>query len=150
MANKGAKSVDEYLASMPADRREAIAAVRQIVLDNLPAGYEEGMQFGMIGYYVPLARYPKTYNGQPLGYAALGSHKSYMTLYLNSVYADEASRQEFERDYAAAGKKLDMGKSCVHFKRLDDLPLELIGRTIASTPLDDYVRLYEASRRGRG
>jgi len=139
-----AASVEQYLASLPADRRDAIARVREVVNANLPAGYEEGIQFGMIGWYVPLARYPQTYNGQPLGVAALASQKNHMALYLMSVYGDPALETWFRKAFAAAGKKLDMGKSCVRFKQLDALPLAVIGETIAKVPVDAFLARYEA------
>ena len=149
MARSEAATVDAYLAELPPERREAIAAVRSVVLGNLPAGYEEVMQFGMIGYVVPFSTVPKTYNGQPLQYIGLASQKNYMSLYLNNVYGSERVEEWFVEAYRASGKKLDMGKSCVRFKRLDDLPLDLIGKTIAATSVSEYVRVYEESRRGR-
>lgn len=139
-------TVEEYLAQLPPDRREAIGAVRGMILDRLPDGYEEAMSFGMIGYVIPLERYPKTYNGQPLMLAALASQKRYMSLYLNAVYADANVEQRFIQAYRATGKRLDMGKSCVRFKQLDDLPLDVVGDAIAATPVNDYIALYEASR----
>lgn len=142
-----ADTVDQYLAELPEDRREALEEVRQVILDNLPDGYEEGMSYGMIGYYVPLETYPDTYNGQPLGYAALASQKHHMAVYLTSIYGDASIEEEFRRDWLATGKKLDMGKSCVRFKRLEDLPLEVIGRAIASLPVDEFVAMTEAAHR---
>jgi hypothetical protein len=140
-------AVREYLDALPDERRAALAAVREVVLANLPDGYVESMNRGMITYEVPLERYPDTYNKQPLGYAALASQKRHMALYLTCVYADPAAREWFERAYAESGKKLDMGKSCLRFKRLDDLPLDVIGAVIARTPVDQFLRLYETSRR---
>ena len=146
MVKSDAATVEEYLAGLPDDRREAVAAVRQMVLDNLPDGYEECMQFGMIGYVVPLSRYPVTYNKQPLQLAALASQARYMAIYLNNVYGDPATLEWFTSAYAASGKRLDMGKSCVRFKRLDDLPLDLIGQTIARTSVDEFLAFYESAR----
>ena len=120
--------------------------MRKVILDNLPTGYEEMMQFGMISYVIPLERYPVTYNKQPLQYAALASQKHYMSVYLMNVYGDPDSEQWFVEQYRASGKKLDMGKSCVRFKKLDDLPLDLIGRAIARTPVEAYIEVYEAAR----
>jgi Domain of unknown function (DU1801) len=148
-----AATVEDYLASLPDERRQAVSAVRDVVRANLPDGYEEGMVFGMIGWYVPLERLPDTYNGQPLGLAALASQKHYMSLYLNSVYGDPATESWFRERYAASGKKLDMGKSCVRFRRIDDLPLDVVGETIARATLDDFIARYESvqasSRRQR-
>ena len=125
MAKSKAKTVDEYLAELPEDRRAEIAIVRKVILANLPDGYQEMMQFGMIGYVVPLERYPVTYNGQPLMFAALASQKNYMSLYLMNICSDEAVEKWFVEGYKASGKKLDMGKACVRFKSLQDLPKSL-------------------------
>jgi len=141
-----AATVDEYLESLPPDRREAITTVRDTILGALPPGYEEAMNWGMIAYQVPLATYPDTYNGKPLMYAALASQKHHMALYLTAVYGDEDDSTRFVEEYRATGKKLDMGKSCVRFKRLDDLPLDLLGRTIASCPVDQFIALVESVR----
>ncbi len=146
MVQSSASTVEGYLAELPEDRRQAIETVRQVVTDNLPDGYVETMNWGMISYEIPLERYPKTYNGQPLAYIALGSQKQYMTLYLNAVHTSEEGTETFRQRYEAAGKKLDMGKSCVRFKRLDDLPLDVIADTVASVGVDDYIAVYESAR----
>lgn len=138
-------TVDEYLASLPEDRRQALEAVREVILDHLPDGYEEVMNWGMITYQVPLDTYPDTYNGKPLMYAALASQKHHMAVYLTSVYADDASRKAFEEEYRATGKRLDMGKSCVRFRSLDDLPLDLVGLTIGSVEVDRFTDLVSRS-----
>ena len=149
MAQSDAQSVEEYLNELPPDRREAIAEVRGIILENLPEGYEEAMEFGMIGYVIPLETYPNTYNKHPLSYAALASQKNYMSLYLMNIYGDEGAKQWFTDQVQARGIKLNMGKSCIRFKRLNDLPLDLVGEAIAYTPVSDYIKFYEAARRGR-
>jgi uncharacterized protein YdhG (YjbR/CyaY superfamily) len=141
-----ARTVEEYLGSLPDDRRDAIEEVRQVILSNLPEGLEETMNWGMITYQVPLAVVPDTYNGQPLMYAALASQKHHMAVYLTAVYADEHAAAAFRIDYLATGKRLDMGKSCVRFKRLEDLPLELIGATIAATSMAEFIELVDRSR----
>lgn len=141
-----APTVDLYLESLPEDRRKQISEVRETILANLPDGYEETMNWGMISYEVPLERFPDTYNGKPLMYAALASQKNHMAVYLTSVYTDEGRRKEFEDAYRATGKKMDVGKSCVRFKQLDDLPLDVIGDTIGSTPVDEFVRQYQDIR----
>jgi hypothetical protein len=146
LATSNPATPDEYLAQLPQDRRANVSAVREVVRQNLPAGYEEGMQYGMIGWYVPLERFPDTYNGQPLALAGLASQKRYISLYLNSVYGDRATEAWFRRRYAATGKKLDMGKSCLRFTRADDIPLDLIGETIARADLDGFVAHYRAAR----
>jgi len=147
MASSKAATVDEYLAELPEERREIVAAVRDMVVRNLPAGYRETMAWGMISYEIPLERHPQTYNGQPLAYAAIAAQKNYYALYLMSAYAGEQENAVREA-FAAAGKKLDMGKSCIRFKKLDDLPLEALGRIIAATPPESFIAQYEAARAG--
>jgi len=142
LSSSPATTPEEYLASLPDDRRVALTAVAEVVRRNLPAGYREGMQYGMIGWYVPLETFPDTYNGQPLGLAALASQKHYMSLYLNNVYGDPELEAWFRSRFDDAGKKLDMGKSCVRFRQLDDLALDVIGEAIARSDLDDYLARY--------
>lgn len=141
-----ATSVDQYLAELPDARRAAIEEVREVILANLPQGYEETMNWGMISYEVPLERYANTYNKQPLGYASLASQKNHMAVYLSTIYTSDEAAATFEQQYRATGKRYDVGKSCVRFRRIDDLPLDLIGRVIAATPVDEYIAMYEASR----
>ena len=141
-----AKSVEDYLSELDDTRREAISTVRNVVLENLPDGYEEMMLFGMITYAVPLSTFPDTYNKQPLMYAALASQKRHMALYLTNVYGDGSLEAWFRERYKATGKRLDMGKSCVRFRKLDDLPLDLVGETIAMTPIDEFLEIYRTSR----
>ena len=146
MAQSTATTVEEYLSELPEDRRTAIAAVRQVILEHLPEGYEESIQYGMIGYGIPLERYPETYNGQPLGYVGLASQKNYMSLYLMNIYGDPEAAQWFVEQYKASGKKLDMGKSCVRFKKLEDLPLDLVGEAIARASVAQYIERSKAFR----
>ncbi len=143
-----ATTVDEYLANLPADRRAALERVRETVNANLPAGYEEGIGWGTITWSVPLSRYPDTYNKQPLCLAALASQKNYMALYLMTAYGDSKLNTWFRKAYADAGKKLDMGKSCVRFKTIDDLPLDVIGELIGKVEVDKYVEIAKAARAG--
>jgi len=146
MINK-AKTVKEYLASLPADRRTAIEAVRGVILENLDKGYEEGMQYGMIGYYVPHRLFPAGYHcdpKQPLPFAGLGSQKNHMALHLMFVYGDPGEAERFRKAWAKAGKKLDMGKSCVRFKKLDDVALNVIGETVARVPAKTYIKRVES------
>ena len=149
MARSTAGSVEDYLQELTRERREVLQAVRKVVLDNLPAGYVETMNWGMISYEIPLERYPDTYNKRPLMYAALASQKNYMSLYLMCVYSHKESRGRFEEEFKASGKKLNMGKSCVRFKRLEDLPLDVVGEAIAGTSVDAYIRFYQESRTKR-
>ncbi len=141
-----AETVQEYLSQLPKERRQAVESVRQVVLENLPEGYEEAMNWGMISYQVPLETYPDTYNGKPLMYAALASQKRHMSLYLTGIYMDQEARQEFEQAYKATGKRYDVGASCVRFRKLEDLPLELIGGVIASLSVEDFVTRSEQAR----
>jgi hypothetical protein len=131
---------------LPPDRRAAITAVRDVIRSHLPEGFEEGMAFGMIAWYVPLSTFPDTYNGQPLGLAALANQKQYMSLYLNNVYGDPETERWFRGRWATTGKKLDMGKSCVRFRHLEDLPLDVVGETIARTHLDRFLDHYREAR----
>ena len=140
-----AKTVDQYLQSLPEERREAIRSVREVILENLPEGYEEVMNWGMITYQVPLEAYPDTYNRKPLMYAALASQKNHMSVYLTGIYMDQGARKAFESAYLKTGRRYDCGKSCVRFRKLDDLPLELIGESIARFPMQDFVRQVRAA-----
>jgi uncharacterized protein YdhG (YjbR/CyaY superfamily) len=142
-----ATTVEKYLAELPDDRRAAIAEVRDTILANLPEGYEEVMNWGMVTYQVPLEAYANTYNKQPLMYAALASQKNHMAVYLSAIYSDEGARDRFEAAYKVTGKRFDVGESCVRFKKLEDLPLDVIGDAIRGVSLDEFVALYE---RGRG
>jgi len=141
-----AVTVDEYLKELPEDRRVAVAAVRREILARLPAGYEEVMNWGMIAYQVPLEACHDTYNGQPLMYAALASQKNHMAVYLMGIYMSEEAREDFEASYRATGKRFDVGKSCVRFRKLEDLPLELVGEAIALLEVDEFVSQYNEAR----
>ncbi len=134
-----ATTVADYLAELPLERRETIKKVREIILKNLPDGYEEVMNWGMITYQVPLEVYPDTYNKKPLMYAALANQKNHMAVYLTGTYLDEKLNQEFEDSYKKTGKRYDVGKSCVRFRKLDDLPLPLIGESIKAMEMDEFV-----------
>ncbi len=139
-----ADTVEGYLADLPDDRRAAISTLRELILANLPEGYDEMMLYGMISYVIPLADYPDTYNGQPIAYLSLASQKRHMALYLNGVYGDRDA--DFRARYEATGRKLDMGKSCLRFGKLEDLLAEEIGAIIASMPVEACIAHYEASR----
>jgi hypothetical protein len=142
-----AKTPDAYVKSLPAERRDAIGAVRAVILKNLPEGYEEVVDFGMLAYVIPLKRYPDTYNGHPLAVVALASQKQYMSLYLMCVYGSATLKTWFASAFKKAGKTLAMGKSCVRFKRIEDLPLGVIGEAVARVSVDEYLKRYEKSRR---
>jgi hypothetical protein len=137
-----ARTVETYLQSLPADRRAAISAVRQVILANLPEGYEECMSYGMIGYVVPHSIYPAGYHCDPklpLVMACLGSQKNYMALHLMTVYGHEPTAKWFREAWEATGKKLDMGAACVRFKKLEDVPIEVVGKVITRVPVKDYI-----------
>jgi uncharacterized protein YdhG (YjbR/CyaY superfamily) len=135
-----AKTVAEYLRSLPDDRRAAISAVRKVMKDAMPSGYAEVMDWGAITYEVPLAAEPKTYNGKPLMYAALASQKNHMAIYMCSLSCLPGAEANFRAAWKAKGRKLDMGKSCLRFKKLEDLDLDLIAKTIAAVPMADFVK----------
>lgn len=146
MVQSKALTVEEYLAELPPERRSVMEAVQGIVRRNLPAGYREAMAWGMLTWTIPLERYPDTYNGQPLCYAALAAQKNYFSLYLMSVYQDSQEEGSLREEFRKAGKKLDMGKCCIRFRSLDDLPLEAIGREVGRFPVEAYIARYEAIR----
>ena len=148
MVQSAAKSVKEYLDVLPAERRRDVAKVRSVVRKNLPKGYRETMRFGMITYEIPLERHPDTYNKQPLCYAGLAAQKNFNTLYLMGCYADAKQRKKLEDAFKKSGLKMDMGKSCLHFRKPDDLPLDAIGEIIASTPPETMIATMEATRAG--
>ena len=139
-------NVEEYLSELPKERRMVLEAVREVILDNLPNGYEEVMNWGMITYQVPLTIYPDTYNKQPLMYAALSSQKNHMSVYLIGIYMDDEVRSDFKAKYLATGKRYDIGKSCVRFKKLEDLPLPLIGEVIAIYGVDEFISKWKQLR----
>ena len=149
MAKSSAGTVAGYLRELPAKRRAVLAAVRAVVRKNLPAGYRETMTWGLISYEIPLARYPNTYNGQPLCYAGLAAQKNHNALYLTDVYEDPSQAKRLRDGFRKAGKKLDMGKSCLRFQKPEDLELEVIGEIISRTSPESFIARYEASRRGR-
>jgi hypothetical protein len=147
VAQSKAKTVQAYLDELPEDRRAVLAAVRDLVVRNLPKGYHEVMGFGMIHYVIPLERFPDTYNGQPLGYIALAAQKNHYALYLMCVYGDDKKAAWLEEEFRKAGKKFDMGKACLRFRKLEDLPLEVIGQVVAAVTPEKYIARYEEIRR---
>lgn len=138
--------VEQYLESLPADRRIAIEAIRNVILANLDSDLEEGMQYGMIGYYVPHRIYPAGYHcdsKQPLPYAGLASQKNHMSIYMMTIYSQPEHLKWFESAWKKTGKKLDMGKSCIRFKKLEDVALEVIGEAFKRVPASAYITTYE-------
>lgn len=146
MVQSKATTVKQYLDELPDDRRKAIAEIRKVICKNLPRGYDEVMRWGMICYEIPLKRYPDTYNKQPLMYAALASQKNHLAIYLTHVYQCPKTSAWLKDAFAKAGKKLDMGKSCIRFKKLDDLPLEVIGEAVGRQSVDQFIAFYEKAR----
>lgn len=147
-----ATTVEEYISGLPEDRRTAIEAVRAVIRKNLDSNYEEGMQYGMIGYYVPHRVYPQGYHcdpKQPLPFGGLASQKNHMSVYLMCMYDESDLLGWFRKAWAATGKKLDMGKCCIRFKKLDDLALDLIGEAVRRVPASAYVSFYESVFRNR-
>ncbi len=149
MATSTAATVQEYLDELPEDRAAVVAHVRDLVNASLPAGYVEGMLYGMITWMVPLETYPDTYNGKPLAYVSLAAQKNYYSLYLMAVYADSAEEARLREEWTARGTKLDMGKSCLRFKRVDDLHEDLVTEVVASVPVDEFVDKARSARSGR-
>ena len=145
-----APTVAEYIQSLPDDRRVAIEAVRKVILKNLDSGYEEGMQYGMIGYYIPHRIFPAGYHcdpKQPLPFAGLASQKNHLSFYLMCLYGDTEHYQWFVEAWASTGRKLDMGKCCIRFKKAEDLALDILGEAIRRVPTKAYIQFYEASLR---
>lgn len=141
-----ATTVAEYIAGLPEDRRPAIKQIRAVIRKNLPKGYAETMQYGMITYVVPHKLYQAGYHCNPadaLPYASLASQKNHMAVYLSSVYMDPRMAQWLRQQYDERGLKLDMGKSCIRFKKLEQLPLDVIGEAIAKIPVADFIMAYE-------
>jgi hypothetical protein len=142
-----ANTVAQYLAELPADRRAAISAVRDVIRKNLDKDYEEGMLYGMIGYYVPHRIFPAGYHCDPtlpLCFAGLASQKNYMSVYL-TCWADKDYLDWFHKAWAKTGKKLDMGKCCIRFKKLEDLALGVIGEAIRRVPVEKHIEDYESA-----
>lgn len=141
-------TVKQYLAALPKDRREALAAIREAVLANLDPAFEEGIQYGMIGYYAPHSVYPAGYHcdaAQPLPFMSLASQKNHIGLYLFCVYCDEGEKDRFVAAWTKSGKKLDMGKSCVRVKSLEGVPLEVLGQTVKRITAKKFIKAYEGA-----
>jgi hypothetical protein len=148
VAGSRTPTVAQYIAGLPEDRRAMITKLRSLLNRRMPKGYRESMMWGAITWSIPLETFPETYNGQPLCYAALASQTSHCSLYLMGAYGSRAARKKLEDGFRRAGKRLEMGKSCVRFRSLDDLPLDVIGDSIASMTLEKYLTAYAASRAG--
>jgi len=146
MFTNKSRTVTEYLEGLPDDRRAVVSKLRTFVKKHLPKGYKEQIGFGAITYAVPQTKLRDTYNGQPLCYAAIAANKNYYSLYLMNAYGDPKEAKKLKDGFSKAGKKLDMGKSCLRFKSLDEIPLDVVGDVIASTPMDAYIEMYRRAR----
>ena len=147
------KNAAEYLAGLDADRRKALTAVRRVINQNLPKGYKEGVQYGMIGWSVPHSVYPAGYHcdpRQPLPFLSIASQKNHMAIYLFCVYTDPGLLEWFTASWKKTGRKLDMGKSCLRFKKLEDLDLNLLGELVSRVPVDAFIAAYESAFVKRG
>ncbi|MED6334812.1 MAG: DUF1801 domain-containing protein [Planctomycetota bacterium] len=141
-------TIEQYLAALPGDRRVAIEAIRKVIKKNLDKRFEEGMQYGMPAYFLPHSEYPDGYHcdpRQPLPFAAVGSQKNHLGLYLFCIYCDEQDKDRFAAEWVKSGKKLDMGKSCVRVKGIEDVPLDVLGRAIKRATAKKFVAAYEAA-----
>jgi hypothetical protein len=141
-----ATSVAQYIAELPDDRREAISKVREIILKNMDKTFAEGMNYGMIGWFVPHSVFPAGYHcnpSLPLPFAGLASQKQFMSLYMMSAYGDGGEEKWLREQFKKAGKKLDMGKCCIRFKKLEDLPLDVIGEAFRRVSAKEYIARYE-------
>jgi hypothetical protein len=142
-------TVAAYIAGLPPDHRATITAARKFVHEHIPKGYAEFMSWGLINWGIPLSRYPDTYNGHPLCYVALGANKNYSTIHLMGCYGDARQTAFLKEEYKKAGKKFDMGKACLHFRTMDDLVPDAVGRVIASVPPETFLENYEKVKKPR-
>jgi hypothetical protein len=147
MTRPSSPAVRDFLAAQPPERRRELERVRDCIVHNLPRGYEESVAGKILAYQVPLADYPDTYNGQPLWYVGLAPQKHYLSLYLMCAYGSPDHARRLKEGFAAAGKKLNMGKSCIRFRTADDLPLDVIGELIASIPMKRWIAFAKAARK---
>ncbi len=138
-----ARTVEAYIAELAPERQSTMLAIRELILTNLQKGFVESMTWGMPTYEVPLRIYPNTYNKKPLMFLAFAAQKNYYSLYLMQIYQDDESYQRLEAAFQRINKKVDIGKSCLRFKSIGDIPLEEIGDMIANTSVDAYITLYE-------
>jgi len=145
MVSSDAATPTEYLEALPAGRRAVVEAVRRAILDNLPEGFVEGVEFGMLSYHIPLETHPDTDNGRPLGIVALANQKNHVSLYLMGVYGDEDERAWFTEAWRETGIKLDMGRSCVRFNSVDAVPLDIVGQAVSRVSAEDLIAIHDAA-----
>lgn len=147
MVSSRATTVAAYLEELSAERRQVVCAVRDAIRESMPAGYEEAMDWGMITWRIPLARYAGTYNGRPLAYVSLAAQKNHYALYLMGIYGDAKQKKALLEAFRAMGRKPDLGKCCVRFRSLEEIPLAAIAGLVAAMGVEDYLARYEASRK---
>ena len=147
MVQSKATTIEDYLNELPEDRCEAISTIRDKILENLPGGYVESMNWGMISYEIPLETYPDTYNKQPLGIAALASQKNHMAIYMMGCYMVPEQQEKLLKAYKEMGVKPNMGKSCIRFTKLEEIPLDTIVGLIHDFPVDEYIKHYESVKK---
>lgn len=144
-----ANTPEEYISQLPEERQEAIKRIREVINKNLPKGFEEGIGYGMLAYFVPFSMYPAGYHcppKQPLPFMNLASQKNYVALYHSGIYAKKELMEWFVAEYPNHCKrKLDMGKSCVRFKKMDDIPYDLIGELVSKMTPQEWIEIYEAN-----
>lgn len=150
MVSSKATTVADYLAELPPERAAVVAHVRDLVNRAMPAGYREGIGYGMIGWVVPLDVYPDTYNGMPLTYVGLAAQKNHYSLYLNCAYTSSERTERLKAAFEAAGKTLEMGKSCIRFKRIDQLAENVLAAEIAATAPTKFIAISQEARRSGG
>lgn len=145
------KTPDDYVASIPADRQEIVNELRRTIRKNLPKGFSEEMNYGMIGYVVPHKLYPAGYHCDPklpLPFMAVASQKNFIAIYHMGIYADDKLMKWFTTEFPKHSKsKLDMGKSCIRFKKINEIPVKLIGELAAKMTPKEWITLYESKFR---
>jgi len=146
MVKSNAVNVGQYLSELPENKKNVMERVRDTVLKNLNPGFEEAMNWGMISYEIPLRTYPNTYNKKPLQFAALALQKHHISLYLMCVYQNPALKDYLLKGFEKIGRKPNLGKSCIRFKRVDDIPLKVIGEIIRKTTVEGFIKNYEEVR----
>lgn len=144
-----ASTAKEYVAQIPEERKEAIQKLRNVILKNLPVGYEEGISYGMIGYYVPHSIYPNGYHcspKMPLPFMSIASQKNSINVYHSGIYADKNLYDWFVSEFKKySNRKLDMGKSCIRFKKMDEIPFKLIGELTKKMSSEEWITIYESA-----
>ena len=148
-----ATSPEDYISQLPEERKEVLSKLRNIIKKNLPKGFQETISYGMIGYVVPHSKYPGGYHCDPklpLPFMNIASQKNFVAVYHSGIYADEKLLNWFTSEYPKhAKRKLDMGKSCIRFKKMDDIPYDLIAELSAKISPDEWIDIYETNLQNR-